>query len=240
MACSGSPSQDETQEVRQPQPRGSPLCWVAPWWERGAETYPVTREVRKLSTGSKTSWLIRGRMSIRVVSERYTMIFWVSVTAASSPASLRLFSRLGPEVLPGATYGHRADEGQVTPRTRWNPQRSWVSPQPPQHSQTPTDQVADVGQVLVGEDRLPVEVGDMQEAAEHGRRHYVAQDRSLLIDVAHVQRGAIATAPGELLPGGPCQGRASSPEYPRRARGRSPSGTSVTTPAHSSLGSPRA
>jgi hypothetical protein len=37
--------------------------------------YPVTREVRKLSTGSRTSWLIRGRMSMRVVSERYTMIF---------------------------------------------------------------------------------------------------------------------------------------------------------------------
>ena len=65
--------------------------------------YPVTRDVRKLSTGSRTSWLIRGRMSMSVVSDRYTMILWVSVTAASSPASLRLFSRLGPEVLPGAT-----------------------------------------------------------------------------------------------------------------------------------------
>lgn len=64
----------------------------------------MTKEVRKLSTGSKTSWLIRGRMSMRVVSERYTMIFWVRVTAASSPASLRLFSRLGLDVLlPGAT-----------------------------------------------------------------------------------------------------------------------------------------
>ena len=65
--------------------------------------YPVTREVRKLSTGSKTSWLMRGRMSMSVVSERYTMIFCVRVTAASSPASLRLFSRLGPDVLPGDT-----------------------------------------------------------------------------------------------------------------------------------------
>lgn len=63
----------------------------------------MMREVRKLRTGSKTSWLIRGRMSMRVVSERYTMIFWVRVTAASSPASLRLFNRLGLEVLPGAT-----------------------------------------------------------------------------------------------------------------------------------------
>lgn len=40
-----------------------------------AEAYPVTRDVRKLRTGSKTSWLIRGRMSMRVVSDRYTMIF---------------------------------------------------------------------------------------------------------------------------------------------------------------------
>lgn len=46
---------------------------------------------------------MRGRMSMSVVSDRRTMIFWVRVTAASSPASLRLFSRLGPEVLPGAT-----------------------------------------------------------------------------------------------------------------------------------------
>lgn len=71
-------------------------------WD-GAKAYPVTREVRKLRTGSKTSWLMRGRMSMRVVSERYTIIFWVRVTAASSPASFRLFSRLGLEVLPGAT-----------------------------------------------------------------------------------------------------------------------------------------
>ena len=205
-------------------PWGSPLCWAAPRWGMWAETYPVTRDVRKLSTGSKTSWLIRGRMSMRVVSERYTMIFWVSVTAASSPASLRLFSRLGPVVLPGATCGHRADEGQVAPQTPWNPQRSWVSPQAPQHPQIPTDQVADVGQVLVGEDGLPIEVGDVQEAAEHGRRHYVAQDRSLLIDVAHAQRGALATAPGELLPGGPCQGRASSPEQPAESEREEPFG----------------
>lgn len=31
-----------------------------------------------------------------------------------------------------------------------------------------TDQVADVGQVLVGEDRLPIQMGDVEEAAEHG------------------------------------------------------------------------
>ena len=161
-------------------PWGSPLCWAAPWWGMWAETYPVTRDVRKLSTGSKTSWLIRGKMSMRVVSERYTMIFWVSVTAASSPASLRLFSRLGPEVLPGATYGNRADEGQVAPQTPCNPQKSWVSPQAPQHPQIPTDQVADVGQVLVGEDRLPIVIlhrmgTGSRRAESHCHLHHSAQ-----------------------------------------------------------------
>lgn len=87
-----------------------PLSFLVPpggpsarWLSQAAEAYPVTKDVRKPSTGSKTSWLMRGRMSMRVVSERYTMIFCVSVTAASSPASLRLFSRLGFELLPGAT-----------------------------------------------------------------------------------------------------------------------------------------
>lgn len=75
-----------------------------------------------------------------------------------------------------------------------------------------TDQVADVGQVLVGEDGLPVQVGDVEEAAEHGSRHYIPQDGSLLVDVASTQRGALAIARRELLPGGPCQGRTSSPE----------------------------
>lgn len=97
----GHPAGMKTSTPNAPRPR-SPPRRAAPLWG-GAGPYPVTREVRKLSTGSKTSWLIRGRMSMRVVSERYTMIFWVRVTAASSPASLRLFSRLGPEVLPGAT-----------------------------------------------------------------------------------------------------------------------------------------
>ena len=78
--------------------------------------------------------------------------------------------------------------------------------------QTVTDQVADVGQVLVGEDGLPIQVGDVEEAAEHGSRYYIAQYWSLLVDVAHTQRGALATAHGELLPGGPCQGRVSSLE----------------------------
>lgn len=37
--------------------------------------YPMASEVRKPSTGSSTSWLILGRMSISVVSERHTTIF---------------------------------------------------------------------------------------------------------------------------------------------------------------------
>lgn len=106
MACLGSHGQDQNQDsvsgLSPKHPSPSSLSWAAPptGWGRA---YPVTREVRKPSTGSRTSWLIRGRMSMRVVSDRYTMIFWVRVTAASSPASLRLFSRLGLEVLPGAT-----------------------------------------------------------------------------------------------------------------------------------------
>lgn len=115
VACSGLGSWDQNQDSWYPvqchwtSPQASqslthiaPIAGLLPPGD-GAGAYPVMREVRKLRTGSKTSWLIRGRMSMRVVSERYTMIFWVRVTAASSPASLRLFNRLGLEVLPGAT-----------------------------------------------------------------------------------------------------------------------------------------
>lgn len=119
------------------------------------------------------------------------------------------------------------------PGTQRGPGSALSRPDP--GCQTVTDQVADVGQVLVGEDGLPVQVGDVEEAAEHGPRYYIAQYWSLLVDVAQTQLGALATAHGELLSGGPCQGRATASGG---QGGGGPSGTAVATPAHSSLGSP--
>lgn len=43
----------------------------------------------------------------------------------------------------------------------------------PEAAKSVTNQVADVGQVLVGEDRLPVQMSNVEEAAEHRPRHYI-------------------------------------------------------------------
>ncbi len=55
--------------------------------------YPILVDVNKSSRGSRTSWLIFISISIRVVSDRNTIIFWVSTTAPKSPASFRVFKR---------------------------------------------------------------------------------------------------------------------------------------------------
>ncbi len=55
--------------------------------------YPILVDVNKSSRGSRTSWLIFISISIRVVSDRNTIIFWVSTTAPKSPASFREFKR---------------------------------------------------------------------------------------------------------------------------------------------------
>ncbi len=55
--------------------------------------YLILVDVNKSSRGSRTSWLIFISISIRVVSDRNTIIFWVSTTAPKSPASFRVFKR---------------------------------------------------------------------------------------------------------------------------------------------------
>lgn len=60
------------------EPFPNPRCRVVPSLAEGTadcSAYPMAGEVRKPSTGSSTSWLILGRMSMRVVSERHTTIF---------------------------------------------------------------------------------------------------------------------------------------------------------------------
>lgn len=95
-----------------------------------------------------------------------------------------------------------------------------LPPRPPNpgFDEPGTDQVADVGQILVGENRFSIQVGNVEETAEHRSRHDVTQDWPLLVDVAGVQWGAVITADCELLSSGPCQGRASSLEEPVEGR----------------------
>lgn len=60
-------------------------------------------------------------------------------------------------------------------------------------------QVADVGQILVREHRLAVQVGDVEEQIEHRPSRLVSHDGPLLIHAAHALQAAIVQLAGHEL-----------------------------------------
>lgn len=64
-----------------------------------------------------------------------------------------------------------------------------------------TNQVADVGQVLIGEDRLSIQVCHMQETGQHWLGHLISQHWPLLVDVSCAQGTVLIAAWYKLLPG---------------------------------------
>lgn len=67
-----------------------------------------------------------------------------------------------------------------------------------------TNQVADVGQVLVGEDRLSVQVRHMHKTGQHWLGHLISQHRPFLVDISCTQGTVLIIAWYKLLPGGAC------------------------------------
>lgn len=67
-----------------------------------------------------------------------------------------------------------------------------------------TNQVADVGQVLVGEDRLSVQVRHMHKTGQHWLGHLISQHWPVLVDISCTQGTVLIVAWYKLLPGGAC------------------------------------
>lgn len=67
-----------------------------------------------------------------------------------------------------------------------------------------TNQVADVWQVLIGEDRLSIQVCHVQETGQHCLGHFISQHWPLLIDISCAQGTVLIAAWYKLLPGGAC------------------------------------
>lgn len=68
-----------------------------------------------------------------------------------------------------------------------------------------TNQVADVGQVLVGEDGFSIQVCHVQKTSQHRLGHLISQHRPLLVDVSCAQGTVLIIAGYKLLPGGACK-----------------------------------
>lgn len=69
-----------------------------------------------------------------------------------------------------------------------------------------TDQVAEIWEVQVGEDRLSIQVCYMHQTNQHRLRHNVPQHWSLLVNACGTQRAVLFCASRKLLPVGTCQG----------------------------------
>lgn len=67
-----------------------------------------------------------------------------------------------------------------------------------------TNQVADVGQVLVGEDGLSVQVRHMDETGQHWLGHLISQHWPFLVDISCTQGTVLIVGWYKLLPGGAC------------------------------------
>lgn len=67
-----------------------------------------------------------------------------------------------------------------------------------------TNQVADVGQVLVGEDRLSVQVCHMHKTGQHWLGHLISQHWPFLVDISCTQGTVLIVAWYKLLPGRAC------------------------------------
>lgn len=67
-----------------------------------------------------------------------------------------------------------------------------------------TNQVADVGQVLVGEDRLSIQVRHVQKTGQHWPGHLISQHWPFLVDISCTQGTVLIIAWHKLLPGRAC------------------------------------
>lgn len=67
-----------------------------------------------------------------------------------------------------------------------------------------TNQVADVGQVLVGEDGLSIQVRHMHKTGQHWFGHLISQHGPFLVDISCTQGTVLIVAWYKLLPGGAC------------------------------------
>lgn len=67
-----------------------------------------------------------------------------------------------------------------------------------------TNQVADVGQVLVGEDRLSVQVRHVHKTGQHWLGHLISQHWPFLVDISCTQGTVLIVAWYKLLPGRAC------------------------------------
>lgn len=83
--------------------------------------------------------------------------------------------------------------------------RAWTQLLPQQRGEKGnTDQVADVGQVLVGEDRLSIQICHVHQAGQHWLGHLIPQHGPLLVDISCAQGTALIAARYKLLPGRAC------------------------------------